>query len=330
MTEYRYILEPYKSPASRIKCPSCGEKRVFTAYIDTHTGKRLPAKYGRCDRSVNCGYFVNPYTDHYTPDVGNVANVAVTITTITNEFSKPLYKTPALPTQSTLNTFIPDETFQKSLARYTGNNFITYLTRILGPSIASKLANEYKIGTARYWPGSTVFWQVDETGNVRTGKIMLYDPVTGRRVKDKKATWAHYVKAYENFRLSQCFFGLHLLNQYPDKPIAIVESEKTAIIASAYLPKFIWLASGGKEGLSDKKIEELKGRGVCLYPDLNAYDYWNKKAIKYGLKISDLLERKATTEEKKKGWDLADFLINQDSSGLAMSYEGYPMMWDYK
>ncbi|MBK9025621.1 MAG: hypothetical protein IPL69_17065 [Saprospiraceae bacterium] len=48
-----------------------------------------------------------------------------------------------------------------------------------------------------------------------------------------------------------------------------MESEKTAIIASVYLPQFTWLASGGKAGLTKDKLEVLKGRNVNLYPDRN-------------------------------------------------------------
>ena len=31
--------------------------------------------------------------------------------------------------------------------------------------------------------GATIFWQKDDTGNIRTGKIMAYDASTGKRLK---------------------------------------------------------------------------------------------------------------------------------------------------
>lgn len=70
------------------------------------------------------------------------------------------------------------------------------------------------------------------------------------------------------YELRQCFFNEQLL-QDKTKPIAIVESEKTAIIASVYLPQFIWIAAGSKEGLNLNKCQALKGLTVTLFPDLN-------------------------------------------------------------
>ena len=97
------------------------------------------------------------------------------------------------------------------------------------------------------------------------------------------------------------------------KPVAIVESEKTAIIASVYLPQFVWLAAGNKDGLNFHKCKCLASRTVVLYPDLNAFEKWSLKAKEFShialFTVSDLLERKATEAEKKEGLDLADYLI---------------------
>jgi hypothetical protein len=100
------------------------------------------------------------------------------------------------------------------------------------------------------------------------------------------------------------------------KPVAIVESEKTAIIASVYFPKFIWLAAGSKEGLTGEKCKVLSGRRVILFPDLNSFDKWLDKSKELSplihFRVYDLLERKASEEEKKQGLDLADYLIRFD------------------
>lgn len=74
-----------------------------------------------------------------------------------------------------------------------------------------------------------------------------------------------------DFELKQCLFGEHLLRDKA-KPIAIVESEKTAIIASVYLPQFIWLAVGSLTNLNAEKCSVLKGRTVTLFPDLNGFE----------------------------------------------------------
>jgi hypothetical protein len=112
----------------------------------------------------------------------------------------------------------------------------------------------------------------------------------------------------EEFNLVQCFYGLHLLD---DRPVAIVESEKTALIASQYLPQFTWMASGQLNGINEIKLVPLKGRQILLFPDIGCYKKWNKKALEFShireIFVSDLLERRAP--EHHKGYDLADYLI---------------------
>jgi hypothetical protein len=117
------------------------------------------------------------------------------------------------------------------------------------------------------------------------------------------------------FELRQCLFGEHLLIDIA-KPVAVVESEKTAVIASVYLPQFIWLACGSLSNLTEIKCCILKGRTVALFPDLNGFDKWKSKAKELShlalFTVSDLLERKATEAEKKQGLDLADYLTRFD------------------
>ena len=120
----------------------------------------------------------------------------------------------------------------------------------------------------------------------------------------------------KNFNLQQCFFGEHLLTIYPDKIVGIVESEKSACIASCVIPELIWLAAGSLNGLSLEKCKVLKNRNVILYPDLGAFEKWNTKAAEIqkqfdcNIYISALLENIATLIDKIKGLDVADFMID--------------------
>jgi hypothetical protein len=123
------------------------------------------------------------------------------------------------------------------------------------------------------------------------------------------------------------------LKLYRDKTVAIVESEKSAIIASAIMPDLIWLAAGNLNGLSIEKCQVLKGRDVILFPDLGAFEKWSEKAkmlnslspspcgegsgVRYS--ISTLLENIATPEAKADGLDVADFMIEQLSKTKAES-----------
>lgn len=296
MQDHRYILEPYK-PNNRHRCPGCGKNRVFTNYIDNQTGELLSLKAGRCDRESSCGY-------HYTPKQYFSDNG------ITPEPSSfiPIPKAKPLPT-----SFIDKDVFSKSLTGYENNNFITYLSSRFDTKTVHAAIKDYQIGTSKHWPGATTFWQIDDVNNIRTGKIMLYNSTTGKRVKEpyNHVTWAHKALKLEAFNLKQSLFGLPLLKA-SKKPIAIVESEKTAIIASIYLPSFTWLSCGGIKNLKKEVCDPLKGRKVILYPDLNAFEQWNEKAKELGFNISDLLETKASPEDRKQGFDLADYLMKLD------------------
>jgi hypothetical protein len=299
----QYILEPYKGMRTRHTCPGCQQRdKTFAQYIDAKTGEPLHPSVGRCNRESKCGY-------HYTPKQYFQDNP-----TGQSQLKpyKPLMPAPAPKPVS----FIPDGIFKASLKAYEKNHFIQYLISLFGMDTAGELIRKYFIGSSNNWEGATVFWQIDRTGKIRTGKIMLYSPTTGKRVKEpyNHINWVHKVIKQPEFGLSQCLFGEHLLRD-KTKPVAIVESEKTAIIASVYFPQFVWVAFGGI-GFNLDKCQSLTGRKVILFPDLKGYDKWNTKAKELShlarFQISDLLERKATEAEKGEGLDLADYLIRFD------------------
>lgn len=315
MNEHRYILEPYKGMKTRHSCPLCKDTS-FTYYIDTETGEHLSPDVGRCNHESKCGY-------HYTPKQYFQDNNIDTPQPIA--FSRPKI---AIPEQKPVS-FIPVEIFKASLGSIEANHFIKFLTDLFGVEVTNELICKYFIGTSRYqfknkeFPGyisekgSTVYWQIDTKGKIRTGKIMLYSPLTGKRVKEpfNHVTWVHSVLKTPEFELKQCLFGSHLL-QDNTKPVAIVESEKTAIIASVYLPQFIWIAAGSLNNLNADKCSILKGRTVTLFPDLKGFDKWSSKAKELSyittFNVSDLLERKASETERQQAFDLADYLIKFD------------------
>ncbi len=96
---------------------------------------------------------------------------------------------------------------------------------------------------------------------------MLYNSETGKRIKEpyNHVTWVHSVLHKGDYNLKQCFFGEHLLSEDKSRPVALVESEKTALVASYYLPQFLWIASGG--------------RTVASMP--TAYPFWLEEPLYY-------------------------------------------------
>lgn len=280
--EFLYKLD--KSSKKYI-CPSCG-KKTFVRYIDM-SGNLADEKFGRCDRQYNCAYICIP-NDKAEGEASFKKNV----------IEKPI-------------SYIPYEDGKDTFKDYDKNALCLFLIEKLGYDKFIKALELYQFGidqktiSNRDW---VIFWQVDKYMNCRSGKMIKYLR-DGHRDKSCHATWFHKVMRYEDFNLKQCFFGEHLLNTDPRKPIAIVESEKTAIIASQFIDNYIWIASGGREGLGFDKCKSLENRNVTLFPDLGAFDYWKGIAKDRGFSISDSLERRATDEQRKLGLDLADFLI---------------------
>lgn len=229
------------------------------------------------------------------------------------------------------------------MQEYEQNNFYQFLVSMFTEDVAHDLAETYYLGTSRHWPGANIFWQIDYKGELRQAKIMLYNPVTGRRVKDGEDK-VYYAgkKILNNFQanLQQCFFGEVLLTMYPRKRVAIVESEKTAMIASVYFPDLIWLATGGSHGCkwtTPEVCRVLQRREVVLFPDLGFFNKWQEKAeqvrklVSCRLRVSELLEKNGTAAQRAAGWDVADYLLlNRDSTGLAMTTANYPLIWDIK
>lgn len=57
-------------------------------------------------------------------------------------------------------------------------------------------------------------------------------------------------------------------------PVAIVESEKTAILMSTLMPDYTWLATGGLHNLNPAMFTALKRYKIQLFPDLGGFLGW--------------------------------------------------------
>jgi Domain of unknown function (DUF6371) len=319
--QYPYSLDVTR-PTRLFLCPTCG-KRALKRYVCRSTGDYLADHVGRCNREQNCAYHYAP-KDYFSE----------------NPTKQPFQSQNFETKQEIIKEIscIKQSIFQGSLTRYEHNNFVLFLKTLFGEHLTKKLIEQFRIGTSKYWQGATVFWQIDDLGNVRTGKIMLYDKATGKRIKTpyNHVNWVHSVLKLENYHLQQCLFGVWQLKDVVlETTICIVESEKTAVLMSVIMPDCIWLATGGLNNLKLENCQFLRQRKVILYPDLGCFEKWQTKAdelqrICKFVTTSDLLERYATESDKKQGFDLADyFLKNQDTSfGWLLSEGGYPLFWD--
>ncbi len=328
MKDYRYQLD---RSSKKYICPSCGKMR-FVRFIDTSTGKLADEQFGRCDREVNCGYFLIPSQPVTGVEFKNSSN------------NQPIQPPPDIPL----------EEMRATLSRYEGNNFALYLSDLLGLTKANQLIARYYIGTSSHkWAGATVFWFIDYHGRIRCGQVKLFNHdghtakiegpddeqrscttwihcVLDREYKDKAQPaplWLQSYLEYSGTRIN-CLFGEHLLKLEPTKPVAIVEAPATAIVASAYLPEFVWLASGSLSYLTKERCKALKNRDVVVFPDISkdgrAFNLWSEKAKEISsyarVTVSDYLEIRTTLHEKRMGLDLRDFVTKYSLAQFRSHY----------
>lgn len=344
LTTHRFTLQDYAGPKSRTTCPTCGKPRCFTRYIDTDTGELLPNEYGRCNHEVSCGYTLSPYT---RPAGGGLSYATAT----ERGDERPLtcsalasyhYPKPTTPAPAVVS--IPVDVFTATLGRYELNNLAHLLRGHFGLGVANELLKRFQLGTSVHWPGACVFWLLDEQSRVRGGQVVLYDE-TGHTVKQPRRciTWAHSALANACQRRGQepppwladyeahgqkcpCLFGLPQLATAPaSQPVALVESAKTAMLATPYFPRYVWLATMGLSCLTPDRMEPLRGRRIVLFPDAGCLEKWQAKAddlcrLGYDVRVSNELETLVTDEERHAGLDLADVLLRE--------WPGYPPDWD--
>ena len=309
---FRFILD---RSSQKYICPNC-RKKTFVLYVDQETSKLLPSNVGRCDRQVNCAY-------SYTPKQYFAKN---------NMHYNPFTSSPDHPNSKGKNpvNYIDDFTYYQSTQNSLETNLGQYLISQFGKASTEYLFDTYPIGRSYFDNGkANIFYRIDEHDRVRSGKIMSYNPITGKRNKDIN-TWLH--ADMRNFNFKNCFFGQHLIYQQPYKPIAITESEKTAMICTLFIPEYLWVATGGITGIKFKDyttISILENREIILFPDFGKrdannrtpYDKWCstakdlKNMINCEISVSTFLEKTLPVHRRSEDVDLADvFLENKTST----------------
>ncbi len=317
----RYHLQKYAGISSRHTCPACERPRCFTLYIDDN-GNALHPTVGRCDHESSCGYHRTPrqyFHDH--PENRHFV--------IPSERSESRQSTKSLEHQrknlhharhARPDRVSPDIIPQSLIPPPSGSNhLITYLKTMLPSSAIDRIITDYRLASTP--DKAIIFLQIDQDNQCRTGKIMQYNPATGHRIKDPnkpgRINWLHSILKRKkqlppDWQLTQCLFGEHLLPQHQDKTVALVESEKTAIICSAMMPQYLWLATGGKSGLTSERLSSLKGRKIIVFPDIDAFKDWQQKIFTFphlDIRISRLLEDNATPADRAAHIDLADWIL---------------------
>ena len=168
-----------------------------------------------------------------------------------------------------------------------------------------RAAARYHLGKTR--SGKPVFWMIDETGDPLDAHIGD-DAWMSTLLKARQPLLQHWCPTH-------CLFGLHQLNV---KPIAIVESEASAVVLSELFPEVLWMAYATVEHLDVVLFAPLQGRTVTFYPatDPSASTYLFfldfaeaiRQRYDIHVTVAPILEDLATPEQKDRCIDLLDFL----------------------
>lgn len=207
-----------------------------------------------------------------------------------------------------------------------------------------RAAERYYLGKTK--SGQTIFWMIDD----------MQDPLDAR-IGDEWISMR--LKKREDFlkfwRPRHCLFGLHLVDSgeiyqgvWPcdrsvyhgdrppdtsalrlpyqgasphDTPVAVVESEASAVVLSEIFPESIWMAYATIQHLTPALFAPLEGRTVTIYPrtdpTLSNYLFFEDLAVlvrkdyDIDLTVDSTLEDHASPSQKERCIDILEFL--QDS-----------------
>ena len=272
------------------KCFSCGAKGGVVEFLKMHEHLSFPDAIRWLGKKYNIETDMTDF--NYTPPPPRPA--------------PPPLEMLELPKHLMAGTLVDTALAQDNLVRWIR-------TGIKWDTIQRKRVEEmiglYDVGHGKH--GHTIFWQIDERGRLRTGKMMKYRE-DGHRDKEAKWNfdWIHatlsrhwdaerqemtdeppypFPHLYDPSRQEAqvTFFGYHLLNHWKrkdiDQTVCIVESEKTALLmAIAYgnHAKQVWIACGGLEMLTRERLQPIidQRRRIILYPDRDGIKKWQQKA----------------------------------------------------
>lgn len=201
--------------------------------------------------------------------------------------------------------FANEFTVDATLPLHYTNYLFNFISELYGKDDTTKIFKRYNVGEV----GRTevVFWYQDEIKNFCHDARILYTP-TGKRNKESGG----YRKLTIDKGFSgTCLFGAHLIPNWDGK-IAVVESEKTALIMALSQPDILWLATGGAN-----KVMQIK-ENYLLHPDIDdAGSKW--ECINCKIPFS---------ERKSNGDCLMDMMGNKYSWGCSNANTNIVQWWD--
>lgn len=268
-------LDKLKFAKKGAKCPRCSSSDAFFGLIENGNVSEI---YGKC---FSCGQFFPPK----------------------KQKEEYIYRFEKEQTPYQLNEV--EFLGIKEHSRNFNNNFINGLLKKDTGYV--KILKKYNV--VSFSDNVIGFPYISENNEVRSIKKIEYNDDLHRNKENKfSISWYHSGKTAENEYFKYCFFGENLISLNNYKYIGVVESEKTAIIASLFFPDILFIATGSKSTLSNLiLLSSLKKKKVLLFPDADGYKEWLKISKEWGFpenwKFADICKRLTNKQ------DIADVLF---------------------
>lgn len=218
--------------------------------------------------------------------------------------------------------------FEQTCVNNQNNNFSEFCITKLG--IKEEHLKAWKVGT--YGHGNTIFLQKDLEGKVWNYQVIPYSK-EGKKTAGVFSAKQPDLKKGElkpNFYLPY-LYGSHLLRESINIPIIVVESPKSAVIASWFYPQYDWVACMSANGLTERFANILHSTQKPIYwlCDSDGNEKDEQDRLLHGGRLNSSIENLARVCRKsyvidlfpqylyankhilnKYHWDIADEIID--------------------
>ena len=214
--------------------------------------------------------------------------------------------------------FIDRDIMNQSLLKTKNSSFFKWVASMFDEQVVYRTFMSLCVGTNK--TGEAVFWMVDGNGRVCQPKCMAYgedghrtgNPLVPQEYRQDKG---YYPQA----------FGGHIAFTNEDKVIGVVESEKTAVLASIVFPEVAWISGGGASGMSYDKVHPFRDRDILIFYDADQAGRDNSvRLTKLFQKDKCRVVECDPWEDRTDGYDLGDYIsdfhFDEDKLNAIRSY----------
>jgi hypothetical protein len=290
--QFKYGLDP---SSKKYPCPQCGHKSCFVVYLDNESKQPVDVnQFGRCDRENNCCYHLAPWTD---PELAEKARKEFVPTPDPEE--RQIYPSDETVHRITQRTKTCVSPFHRFCNKLTISN--DHLMRFGVYSDDEKTVFVFRNTEERVVNMKWFKYKDDGHRDHDFKSFSLKNPPPPPQVDGTSKIFV------EKHKL--CLFGEHLLDKSKARKVIVVESEKTAAMASFFYKDFDWVSCASNNGLTDEKIRVLHNRTVIWLCDADAAGRNNKSIERASQYISEfyLVD---LFPDRSDGYDIADAICD--------------------